>query len=60
MKKTIKKLVLRHETLRLLVETELARVAGGQVETSCPWTAIRSGCVSGHADNLVAAFRRTR
>lgn len=60
MKKTIKKLALRQETLRMLVETELARVAGGQRETSCPWTALRSGCASGQADNLVAPIRRTR
>jgi hypothetical protein len=60
MKKTIKKLALRQETLRMLVETELVRVAGGQGETSCPWTALRSGCPSGQADNVVAAIRRTK
>jgi len=35
MKKKIQKLMLSKETLRSLVETNLAHVAGGTVEASC-------------------------
>lgn len=42
MKKTITKLVLRRETLKLLIDSELARVAGGH-DTNCQTRQV-SGC----------------
>jgi hypothetical protein len=54
MKKSIPKLALHRETVRTLVNTELARVVGG-AETACPQvTQLISGCSSDvHADSLL-------
>ena len=54
MKKSIPKLALKRETVRTLVNTELARVIGGD-ETACTnVTGLASGCSSAmHADSLV-------
>lgn len=54
MKKSIPKLALNRETVRTLVNTELARVVGGE-ETACPQvTRLLSGCSSEvHADSLL-------
>jgi len=54
MKKSIPKLTLNRETVRALVDTELARVVGG-VETNCPQvTGVLSTCTTAiHADSLL-------
>jgi hypothetical protein len=54
MKKSLPKLTLNRETVRALVDTELARVVGG-VDTNCPQvTQLISGCSSAvHADSLL-------
>jgi hypothetical protein len=54
MKKSIPRLALNRETVRTLVDTELARVVGGE-ETNCPQvTRLISGCSSQvHADSLL-------
>jgi hypothetical protein len=45
MKRTITKLVLHRETVRALVDGELARVVGGEQETGCTqMTKLPSGC----------------
>ena len=53
MKKSIPKLTLNRETVRTLVNTELARVVGG-MDTECPAvTRLASGCSSAfHAGSL--------
>lgn len=53
MKRFIPKLVLNRETVRTLINTELARVVGG--ETNCTnVTGLNSGCGGVvHADSLV-------
>jgi hypothetical protein len=44
MKKTITKLAIRRETLRILIDADLRRVAGGE-ETNCTLASkIASGC----------------
>jgi hypothetical protein len=52
MKKAIPRLALKRETVRALVDTEMARVIGG--ETACTnVTRLASGCSSAfHADSL--------
>lgn len=57
MKKSISKLALNRETVRTLVNTELARVIGG-LETICTQvTKLASGCSSEfHADSLALAL----
>lgn len=54
MKRSIPKLTLNRETVRTLIDTEMARVVGG-AETNCPQvTLLASGCSSGvHADSLL-------
>ena len=58
MKRSIPKLALNRETVRNLVDTELARVVGG-VETNCPAvTRLASGCSSQvHADSLASPIK---
>jgi len=53
MKKSIPKLVLKRETVRTLVNTELTWVVGG-LETACPQLSrLQSGCSEEfHADSL--------
>jgi hypothetical protein len=53
MKKSIPKLALNRETVRTLVNTEMARVVGG-LATDCPAvTQLASTCSSNlHADSL--------
>jgi len=53
MKKSIPKLALNRETVRTLINTELARVVGG--ETNCTnVTGLQSGCSGfAHADSLI-------
>jgi len=56
MKRSIPKLTLNRETVRTLVNTELARVIGGSDDTNCgpaTITKLASGCSSNfHADSL--------
>jgi len=48
MKRLIKKLVLRRDTIRTLSDFERAAVRAGEVETSCTAATRRaSGCVAG-------------
>jgi hypothetical protein len=44
-KTTINKLVLRRETIKTLLESELGRVVGGDDQTTCPESRLASGCV---------------
>jgi hypothetical protein len=46
MKKIIPKLVLKRETVRTLVEAELAHAAGGLQENCTAITQVASGCGS--------------
>jgi hypothetical protein len=46
MKKTTPKLVLKRETVRTLVEAELARAGGGLQENCTAVTQLASGCNS--------------